>query len=248
MSYRVGLLSGAIAAVLLVGTSSVQAQTAERGPWFADVAIGFAPSVNGNVNSGAIGSLEGQTAAILPQSYGEVYGTGPDFRFGGGYSMNELVELRGMFVYQTADADLVRLGDFGESSLYAQYSDYQSLGLDLGIRGYFPLEETSIRPYGEVTIGAAFIDAIDVVFAAPQSNVILDETNFYDQAGAFTFGVNFGILMPLNDRLDFNAQFGVRHVSGLPEVAQFTGSGLESINSDSSRLTMPIVLGLRIYF
>jgi hypothetical protein len=37
---------------------------------------GIDKSVNGNVNSGAIGRLNNQAAAILPQPYGDVYGTG----------------------------------------------------------------------------------------------------------------------------------------------------------------------------
>src|SRR5262245_2742698 len=38
-----------------------------------DLGVGLDLSVNGNVNSGAIGRLQGQAAAILPQPYGEVY-------------------------------------------------------------------------------------------------------------------------------------------------------------------------------
>ena len=41
---------------------------------------GIAPSINGNINSGALGTLQGQAVAVLPQSYGEVYGTGIDLR------------------------------------------------------------------------------------------------------------------------------------------------------------------------
>jgi len=102
--------------------------------WAIDVGTGLEPSVNGNVNSGAIGVYQGQTTAILPNSYGDVYGTGVEFRFGGAYALNHNTELRGMFIRQSADADLVRLGDFGQSSLYGQYSDYKSFGLDVGLR------------------------------------------------------------------------------------------------------------------
>ena len=42
-----------------------------------DFGSGLSPSINGNVNSGAIGVYQGQTTAILPNSYGDVYGTGP---------------------------------------------------------------------------------------------------------------------------------------------------------------------------
>lgn len=232
--------------LLFAGASGARAQ--DETPWFIDLAVGVAPSINGNVNSGAIGTLDGQAAALLPNTYGDVYGTGPDMRVGGGYTLNETSELRGMFTFQTADADLVRLGDIGPSSLYGQYSDYQTVGLDLGYRMYVPLSATTVRPYGEVTMGAAFIDAIDVELAAPQANIVFDNTDFYDQAAAVTWGVNFGALMPILDRMDLNFQMGLRYVSGLPEVDQLVGTGLDDLNADSSRLTFPIVVGVRFRF
>jgi len=233
----------------LAGASNAQAQSQSSGsPWAIDVGVGIDPSINGNVNSGAIGTLQGQATAILPQSYGDVYGTGTHLRFGAGYAMNDQAELRGTFTWQTADANLVRLGDIGPSSLYAQYSDYKSFGLDLGYRRYVPLQVKNLRVYGEATAGLAVIDRINVQFAAPQSNVVFTSTDFYDGTSAFTWGLNFGGLFRVAEHVDVNAQFGLRHVSGLSEVDQFIGTGLETVNSDTSRLTFPIVVGVRFRF
>ena len=228
----------------------LQAQSADESRFVLDLGVGIDISVNGNVNSGAIGRVQGQAAAILPNPYGEVYGTGLHFKFGGGYALNEESELRGVFTYQSADANLVRLGDIGPSSLYGQYSDYKSLGLDLGYRRYVPLPNNRfrVRVYGELTIGAAFIDEINVLLSAPQANLILDETDFYDSTAAFTWGINFGVLFPIATKMDLNAQFGLRRVSGLAEVDQFIGTGLDEINNDSARLTFPIVVGVRFRF
>ncbi len=251
-----------VAAVSLVSARAARAQTPPAGStqrsgspsepagsrWVVDVAFGVAPSINGNVNSGAIGTLQGQTVAILPQSYGSVYGTGLDFRFGAGYRLNASTELRGMFVWQTADADLVRLGDLGPSSLYGQYSDYKSLSLDFGYRRYMTLDNPHVRVFGEATIGIGFIDAIDVQLAAPQSNAIFSNTDFYDSTAAFTFGVNVGVLFKVTDRTDLTGQIGVRHVSGLTQVDQLVGTGLADINDNSSRLTFPVVVGVRFHF
>jgi hypothetical protein len=217
-------------------------------PWVVDIGIGIAPSISGNINSGAIGVLQGQATAILPNSYGDVYGTGLDFRFGAGYALSEVSELRGTFTYQSADADLVRLGDIGPSSLYTQYSDYKTFGLDLGYRRYVPLQKSRIRVYGEVTVGAAFISRINAQFAAPTSNLIFTSSDFYDRTAAFTWGINSGLLFPVSDRIDINAQLGLRHVSGLSQVDQFAGTGLETINDSTGRLTFPIVVGLRFRF
>jgi hypothetical protein len=231
-----------------VCTSRVEAQPADESRIVFDVGLGLDVSVNGNVNSGAIGTLAGQAVAILPNPYGAVFGNGLHFKFGGGYVLDEQSELRGVFTYQSADADLVRLGDIGPSALYAQFTDYKTLSLDLGYRRYIPIPDTRLRVYGEGTIGLAFIDEIDVLFAAPQLNLVFESTDFYDQASAFTWGVNAGVLFPVAERLDLNFQIGLRGVTGLPEVDQLVGTGLDDINNDSARLTVPVVFGVRLRF
>jgi hypothetical protein len=235
-------------AALLTCAPHAEAQPVDESRLVLDLGVGIDFSVNGNVNSGVIGRLQGQAAAILPNPYGDIYGTGLHFKFGGGYVLNEESELRGVFTYQSADANLVRLGDIGPSSLYGQYSDYKSLGLDLGYRRYVPLSNTSMRVYGEVTIGAAFIDDINVLLSAPQANLVIDQTDFYDSTAAFTWGINFGVLFPVATQMDLSAQLGLRRVTGLSEVDQLIGTGLDEINNDSARLTFPVVVGVRFRF
>ena len=238
-----------VLSALLTIAASAHAQPATgESRWVADVGIGIAPSINGNVNSGAIGTLRGQATAILPQSYGDVFGTGLDFRFGGGYVLDDESEVRGVFTWQTADADLVRLGDIGPSSLYGQYSDYKSLGLDIGYRRYLPLSGHDFRVYGDVAAGIAFIDRINVKLAAPQANLVFDNTDFYDGTAAFTLSFNVGMLFRVAQQVDLSAQMGLRRVSGLADVDQLAGTGLDTINNDSARLTFPIVVGVRFRF
>jgi hypothetical protein len=235
---------------VILGAWEARAQGAQAGEyrWVADVGIGIDAPINGNVNSGAIGVLNGQAAAILPNTYGDVYGTGIQLRFGGGYVLDDFSELRGVFTYQSADADLVRLGDIGASSLYGQFTDYKSLGLDFGYRRYIPIGRPDLRVYGEATIGIAFIDEIDVLFAAPQSNLVFDQTDFYDATEALTWSISGGVLFPIAELIDVNAQIGLRRVSGLAEVDQLIGTGLEEINNDTARLTFPFVVGVRFRF
>jgi len=230
------------------GVARAQGQAADESRWAIDFGVGLDFGVNGNVNSGAIGTLNGLATALLPNSYGDVYGTGIQLRIGGAYALNRVSEVRGVFTFQSADADLVRLGDIGPSSLYAQYSDYQAFGLDVGYRRYMPLDRRDIRVYGEATIGLGFIDAIDAQLAAPQANVVFNSTDFYDQTSAFTWSFSAGVLFSIAEHLDLNAQVGLRHVSGLSDVDQFVGTGLEEINNDSGRLTFPVIVGIRYRF
>ncbi len=249
MTIHRGFVLWSVLSIPLFGAHDARAQAqANESRWVADFGVGIDTSINGNVNSGAIGMLQGQATAILPNSYGDVYGTGIQLRFGGGYMLDDVSELRGVFTYQSADADLVRLGDIGPSSLYGQYSDYKAFGLDFGLRRYVPLSRHDLRVYGEGTIGLAFIDRINALFAAPQSNLVFSSTDFYDRTAAFTWTIGAGVLFRIAEQLDLTAQLGLRHVSGLSEVDQFAGTGLEDINNDTGRLTFPIVVGLHVRF
>jgi hypothetical protein len=241
----IGVVAGAF---LLASVVDARAQAAAESPWVIDVSLGMDFSIAGDVNKGAIGVLQGQAAAVLPQPYGEVYGTGFQLRGGVGYMLDEVTEVRGIISWQRAEADLVRLGDLGPSSLYAEYSDYQTVNLDVALRRYYPFEDTDLRFFGEAAIGAGFIDDIDVEFAAPQSNAVFSATDFYDRTAAFTWSLAAGIVMPVSDRVDVSAQIGLRHVSGLTDVDQFIGTGLEEMNDNSSRLTFPLTVGLRFKF
>lgn len=253
MRSRWSLIGLVLVAFMVCGASDARAQAQNQNQtgqsrWVLDLGVGIDSSINGNVNSGAIGTLQGQAAAILPQSYGDVYGTGIQLRFGGGYMLNDLAELRGVFIYQSADADLVRLGDLGPSSLYGQYSDYKSLALDFGYRRYVPFSNEGVRFFGEATLGVGFIDRIDNLLAAPQSNIVFNNTDFYDSTAAFTWSIGGGLLFRVADQTDITAQLGLRHVSGLADVDQLVGTGLEEINNDSGRLSFPIVVGVRFRF
>src|SRR4029450_3425762 len=108
MTIRDRLVLGPLVTLLvLTFAGSARAQNESR--FTVDFGVGIDIGVNGNVNSGAIGTLQGQAPALLPNAYGSVYGTGIDLRIGGGYSLDHQSELRAGLTFQSADADLVRL-------------------------------------------------------------------------------------------------------------------------------------------
>jgi hypothetical protein len=237
------------------GAGSVaQAQTATAGArqgltatWSADVAIGWDNSISGNINSSGIGRLNDQAVVITKNSYESVYGTGLHFRFGGGYMLNEVVELRGTFSLQSLDADLTRMGDYGASNLYGQYEDYQSFGLDVGLRRYHRVSP-KMRAYGEGTIGIAFIDETDVFLSAPAADFAGRANDFYDRTAAFAFGMNAGLLYQTHERVGLYGQVGLRWMTGMSPVDGLEGTGLETINDKSARTTFPFLLGVRFGF
>jgi hypothetical protein len=241
----VALVFGVVSSV----ATAAHAQSASPAArWSAEFGAGWDNSVSGNINSSAIGTLNNQAVVVLKNRYEDVYGTGLHLRFGGGYMLDDITEIKGVFTFQSLDADLTPMGDLGVSRLYAQYDDYQSLGLDLGVRRYIVVPTDTLRPYADGTVGIAFVDKTTIELVAPQANLIRNVTDYYDKTAAFTFGINGGVLWQFDDRVGLFGQVGLRYVTGMSEVDQFLGTGLETINDKTSRWTMPFVIGARARF
>ena len=188
--------------------------TAAEDNWSLEFGIGWDNSISGNINSGAIGSLDGKTTVVTPNSYSDVYGTGFHLRFGGGYLIDEISEVRAVFTYQSLSADLTEMGDVGGAPLYGQYDKYKSFGLDVGFRRYFDYNAT-VRPYVEGNFGLGFISEIDVVLSAPAANITQRATDFYDRTAAFSLGGAAGVLWQVSDRVGAYGQVGLRSGTGL---------------------------------
>lgn len=249
VNVKYALASMVVAA--LVGTvSNASAQTqVTRSPWNIEFGVGFDNDISGNINGSGVGTINGQTVVITRNTYEEVYGTGLHLRGGVGYLIDgERTELRATVTFQSLDADfIVPIGDIGVSNLYAQYSDYQSLTLDVGARRYRDLA-TNVRVYGEGTVGLGFVDKIDAQLIAPGANLTRNADDFYDQTVALSFAANAGVLFETSNRVGVFAQLGLRWVSGLAEVDDLVGTGLDTINDKSSRWTLPFVTGVRFGF
>jgi hypothetical protein len=250
------LIFGATACLLLVATSAraqsapapAAAANAPDRRWAVEASVGWDNSIGGNVFSSAIGVLSGFPVVIRNSTYGDVYGTGVQWRFGAGYMLDEQQEVRGAITIQNVSADVVEVGTLSAAPLFATFSDYQSVSLDGGYRYHFATSYKQVHPYAGATLGIAVIDRINGAFAAPNIGFTAASTDFYDGTAAFTFGIEGGVLFPLNDRVDLNANLGFRHVSGLSKVDAFRGTGLEDINNDSGRWTLPIMFGARFKF
>jgi hypothetical protein len=212
-----------------------------------DVGVGWDNSLSGNINSGAIGTLNGQTVVVTPNSYSDVYGTGFHLRFGGGYLIDEVSEVRAVFTYQSLSADLTPMGEYGVSTLYGQYDKYKSFGLDVGFRRYFDMKP-GVRPYIEGTIGLGFITEIDLTLSAPAANFTGHATDFYDRTAAFALAGNAGVLWQVSNHVGAYGQLGLRWMSGLSQIDNLAGTGLETINDNSSRWTLPVMVGMRVRF
>jgi hypothetical protein len=251
------LKSAAITAfvpILLVAARPAYAQAqaqqpaASSSPWSFDVGIGWDDVISGNINSSGIGQINNQAVVITSNSFEDVYGTGLHLRFGGGYALSDVTEVTATFVFQSSEADQVTpMGDIGVSNLYGKYTDYQTFGLDMGLRRYMNLS-SSLRLYGEGAVGVGFIDETDVTLVAPSANLSGDANDFYDQTAALGLGASFGVLYQTGGRTGFYGELGLRWMSGMAEIDDLAGTGLEDINNKSSRWTLPLTGGVRFRF
>jgi hypothetical protein len=247
MNFRLFLQTTLAAAALCLATTAHAQSSPTDYPWNVEFGIGWDNSISGNINSSGVGRINNQAVVITKNRYEDVYGTGLHLRFGGGYLIDEVSEVRATFTFQSLDADLTPMGEIGNSNLYAQYDDYQSWGLDVGFRRYVDASE-GVRLYGEGTIGLGFVDETDVELIAPGANLAGNATDFYDRTTAFTLGGNAGVLMQATERIGVFAQIGLRWVTGMSEIDAFEGTGLETINDKSARWTLPFLIGVRARF
>jgi hypothetical protein len=117
-------------------------------------------------------------------------------------------EARVTFTFQSLDADFHHAdGRHRTSNLYGQYTDYQTFGIDFGLRRYATLRP-KLRAYGEGTIGIGFVDKTDVTLMAPGANLVTQANDFYDQTAAFTLGVNVGIDVQSGKHVGYFGQLG----------------------------------------
>jgi hypothetical protein len=226
----------------LVSAGVASAQSGESS-WNIEGGVGWDISLSGDFLAAGIGTLNGLPTIIQPQSFGDVYGNGVQWKFSGGYMVDEINEVRAQFSYQRAGSDVVSLGTVGGTDLIGTFDDYKAWSVEAGYRHYFAKRRERLRPYGGGTLGVSIINEIDGAFAAPQAGITRLATDFYDGTAALTFGVNGGVLYGLNEQIDLNAQVGFRFNSGLSQIDGLAGTDLEDINDK-----MPISVGIRFNF
>jgi Outer membrane protein beta-barrel domain len=237
-----------LTAVLFLVPALASAQVPTDATWSVEASVGWNFAGGGNLLSAGIGRLFDHATVIEDQSYGQVYGTGVQWNVGGGYRLSDRAEVRGELSYQSAGARLLRIGSTGSAPLYATFDDYKAFSLDAGYRRYFADSTERLRPYGGATVGVAIIGRIDADLAAPDLNATLAAADFYDHSGALAFGLNGGALYALTDRLDVKGEIGLRHIGGLSAADGLAGTGLETINDNSGRWTVPLTFGARYRF
>ncbi len=109
--------------------------------------------------------------------------------------------------YKEADSkgDSLAIGTDGTDTVYGEFSDYKSYGAEIGFREYAG-QYGQARPYIGGTVGAAYVEAIDVAnIGTVQNGTTATTTRAYDGQWVPTASAVVGIDVPVS----YNGQIGL---------------------------------------
>lgn len=148
--------------------------------------------------------------------------------------------------------------------LSAQFDDYESFGLDAGLRWKF-LPDRPVQPYIGGRIGAEFIKAAALDITAATDSVSLPpdvgrgtaaltytgdvtaaDVPLFNDSAVLTGGIDFGVVYEPSDRLQLALESGF-HVTGRLDGGEPIAV-LSEINNDSSRFSIPLMVRGRLLF
>jgi opacity protein-like surface antigen len=241
---RLTLLTLPVAAFLVaLSADEVRAQS---NPWSVSFDLGTQIALNGDVHGGATGTVLSLPTQVDARSYGDIYGDGFYWTVGLGYRVGETGEVRVQGSYTDNPAERLQVGTVAGLPLFAAFDDYRAFGIDLGYRQYFGA--ALARPYIGAGGGFVRVDTIQSEFSVPAAGVVLPNVNMYDTSVVPTFGAGGGVQIALSDRFAVQGGVEFRWHGDATDLDGLAGTGLESINDESRRWSMPITGGITVRF
>jgi len=226
-----------------VSGSTASAQT---NPWSVSFDIGAQVAVNGDVHSDGSGTVLGLPTQVTAKSYGDVYGTGFYWAAGLGYRVAAQGELRIRGSYTSNPAERLQVGTVAGLPLFGLFDDYEAFGMDFGYRQY--LGRGRIQPFAGADVGFVRPETVTSEFSVPAAGVVLPDVGFLDSSVVPAFGFSGGVQVQLSDRLALQGGVDFRWHGDATDVDGLAGTGLEEINDETRRWSMPITGGVVVKF
>ena len=236
-----------VALVTVSATSAFAQGTADRRLSFS-FDLGTETAVSGDLHGGAQGTVLALPTTVESRSYGDIYGASFSWAASLGYRVGTNGEVRGRFHYAADSAESLQVGNVATLPLFAAFDDYKAWGVDFGYRQYFAAADATVRPYGGASVGFAQVEAINATLTVPAASVTLSDVPFYDDSTLPTFAFSAGVVFGLSDSVALQGGIDFRWQGDLKEIEGLAGTGLQTINDESRRWTLPIQFGLTIRF
>jgi hypothetical protein len=230
---------------LLIAFSAGNAR-AQSGPWSVSFDLGTQSAVSGNVHSAGTGVVLGLPTQVQAKSYGDIYGTGFHWGAGLGYRVNKNGEIRVQGGYTNNAADKVQVGTVANLPLFALFDNYKAFAMDFGYRQYFGT--AMAHPYVGANGGFVHVGKIQSEFSVPAANVVLPNVNMYDSSVVPSFGFGGGVQVDISHNLAFQGGIDFKWQGDLKASDGLAGTGLENINNESRRWSLPVTAGLTVRF
>lgn len=242
MKFRIVAFAVALSALAAI---PAQAQTQAK-KWSISFDLGAEVAVSGDVHGAGTGTVLGLPTTVEARTYGDIYGSPFTWAAGLGYRVTPNMELRGRF-YRTAGAsETVQVGNVATLPLFADFDDYVAMGFDGGFRAY--LSQSKVQPFVGASLGAVMVDTINSTFTVPAASVVLRSVPMTGESTVFTFAVSGGLFIPLGSSFGLQGGVDFRWQDNLTPVDGLAGTGLERINDETSRWSMPVTFGVVIRF
>ena len=240
----IGMLA---AAVMLTAAAPAVAQVATP-RWSVTFDLGSDIALSGDVHGGGSGTILGLPTQVEARSYGDIYGPGFQWSAALGYAVGATGEVRGRFTWTKLTADRVQVGTVAGLPLFGLFDDMTETGADFGYRQYFTPADARVRPFVGGQVGFVNVDSVRAEFTVPDAGVTISEVDFYDSSTVTTFGFSGGVYISLSPNFGLQGGVDFRWRDALTPRDGLAGTGLESINDDSSRWSMPVFLGATFRF
>jgi hypothetical protein len=234
---------------LLVAVMAVPGRAeAQELPWSVSFDLGGEVALSGDVHGAGSGVVLGLDTTVESRTYDEIYGTPFYWAAAIGYAVSPMGEVRGRVSYTNASSKTLKVGDVAGLDLLADFADYKRLAVDFGYRQYMAGADSSLRPFVGGHVGFANIDTLPGTFSVPAADVVLADVDFFDSSTVATFGFEGGVQVALNDNVALQGGVDFQWHGDLSDVDGLAGTGLENINDESRRWSMPLTAGLTVRF
>jgi hypothetical protein len=218
------------------------------------VLFGWDNQFSGKMIQEATGSTAGGAPIRLDETtYDEVYGRIGIIKLGVGYRTTPRTEGVVNFVWSSSEAsdDATPIGTAGNAlvPLSVNFTEYQYWGIEGGQRWFFA--RTRFTPFLGYLVGINRLQDIRATFVGVPANVTpglaAQDGKFFEKSWAFSLGPTGGILIGVGP-FEVMAETQIRFMGGLSDVDWLVEEGLRDVNSESSRWSLPILVGARIRF
>jgi hypothetical protein len=193
----------------------------------------------------------GATINLDETTYDEVYGRIGIFKIGVGYRTSPRTEGVFNFVWSSSEASetATPVGTAGNVNLNVHFTEYQYWGVEGGQRWFFA--RTRFTPFVGYLVGLNRHQDIRGTFVDVPLNVTpglaSQDGKFFEKSWAFSLGPTGGLLIGIGP-VEFMAETQLRFMGGLSDVDWLVEEGLRDVNSESSRWSIPFLIGGRIRF